>query len=141
MALKILKPWLQADRTNDERLEDFFARDESLVEWKLMAAWDDVLDDVSWYQGQVDAQLKEHAATQTDALTAGWIKDIAARIGALQTKLPNTQGELSREELLSAAADRLSSSTNIKQNLVAECTALRQECQFRPAMLPLGRFR
>ena len=131
MAQKIVKPWLPDDHPNDERLADFFARDENSVEWKLMGAWDDVLDAVAWYQGPVVARLTREADSHRDALAAGWIRHIAARIDALPTKLSTGQGAFSREDLLSAAADRLSSAPDDKQNVVDECAALRQESHKR----------
>ena len=132
MAQKIVKPWLPDDRPNDERLADFFARDENSVEWKLMRAWDDVLDAVARHQQNVvGIEIKDDANRQTDALTAGWIRDIAARIGALPTKSQAQSGVPTREDLLDAAHQRLAGAYNDKPKLARECEALRQESHRR----------
>lgn len=129
---KVRKPWRADERPNDERLTDFYSRDEGTAEWLLMSAWDDVPYSLSWHQGILKTKFDADKRLEHDPLVVGWISSIAKRIGELDQIAP--VGEPSREELLERANEGLGSSGRDDKQVTEIYAALRRESQRRIAM-------
>lgn len=132
------RPWLPDDRRNDDRLKEFFSTEPPTLGWLLMEAWDDANVGISFGLGAIVAARKSDAEKTDDVRMSRWMLDIGNRILETPTGRDAKAGELTREQLLDAAYDRVVAAGNDALILSSERESLQTESLRRTAA-PLRR--
>lgn len=132
------RPWLPDDRRNDDRLKKFFSTEPPTLGWLLMEAWDDANVGISFGLGAIVAARKSDAEKTDDVRMSRWMLDIGNRILETPTGRDAKAGELTREQLLDAAYDRVVAAGNDALILSSERESLQTESLRRTAA-PLRR--